>query len=83
MVDCPVASLQAGEQGTVKFQVEVTEVGRAENCLVVGTSGSPGSIRLPVTKFVRRARFKPELDGIGKPIRSTLVTQMRWVLPAE
>jgi protein TonB len=79
--DYPTESLKAGEQGTVEFKVDVNADGRAENCVILKSSGFPRLDKATCDVVVRRARFKPASDGNGAPIRGTWSNKMNWVIP--
>jgi periplasmic protein TonB len=63
--DYPSASVRAGEQGTTKLEVCVTEQGRVQSVNVVGSSGS-ARLDDAAAKWLRNARFSPAVAG-GKP----------------
>lgn len=75
----PKDLLKRGEGGEVAFQVGVTEKGRAENCVILASSGHPALDKATCDNIVKQARFKPGTDHDGKPKRATFSSRMRWI----
>lgn len=64
-VDYPSDALRKGQQGNVIVAFDITVAGRATNCVVESSSGSPSLDRVPCRLLERNARFKPASDGSG------------------
>lgn len=77
----PWEALRKGHQGTATFVVEVNEAGRADSCRISVSSGWPELDEATCSEIMKRARFKPAIDGQGKPTRGTYTNSVRWVLP--
>lgn len=79
--DYPTAALREGREGTASFTVDVTEQGRAENCVITQSSGWADLDEATCNVVKLRARFRPKTDQDGKPIRGTFSSKVRWKLP--
>jgi protein TonB len=77
----PKEALRKGHEGIVKFTVDVTAEGKAENCRIIGSSGWPELDEATCTELVKRAHFKPATDSQGEPTRGTFTNSFRWVIP--
>jgi TonB family protein len=64
-VDYPSGALRSGEQGNVIVAFDITADGRAKNCIVEASSGSPTLDRVPCRIIERKARFIPASDESG------------------
>jgi protein TonB len=61
----PSASIRAGEQGTTRLEVCVSEQGRVTSVNVTGSSGS-SRLDQAAAQWLQRAKFSPAVAG-GKP----------------
>lgn len=77
--DYPPAALQAKLRGTVIVQLQISAIGRVENCAVEGSSGHPELDDATCRLVVRRGRFKPATDAHGQAVPSTYKQTYRWV----
>jgi protein TonB len=80
--DYPVAAVQAMQQGTVRFRVDVNAQGRVTNCTILRSSGSSILDATTCQLMQRRARFTPATDANGNPAPASLDEQYTWKLPA-
>lgn len=77
--DYPAESLAAHEQGEVTAAFDVTETGAVENCKVIRSSGYLRLDDATCPLIEERARYRPAVDGAGKPMRSADVRAFRWI----
>jgi periplasmic protein TonB len=76
----PAASLKAGEQGTVGFEVALNRDGKIESCLVTSSSGFPRLDEATCDMIVRTARFRPS-EKRGSARIPKLNYFIEWTLP--
>ena len=85
--DYPRSAWQAGEQGTVRFRLEVGPDGRVANCQVTGSSGSVALDEATCQIMRSRARFTPARDGKGNATADVFSSSITWrvaqTAPAE
>lgn len=81
--DYPSSSLRLGEQGTVRFELAITADGRASDCRVLASSGSPELDAATCKRVTQRARFEPATDGSGARVNGTYTGSIRWVIPQD
>lgn len=74
----PASAWREGRQGTVGLRVNVTTDGRAADCQVVVSSGSPDLDQAACMGMERYARFNPALDSEGRPITSAFSTRITY-----
>ncbi len=55
--------------------------GRAVDCRVLKTSGVPDLDQASCRALVKRARYRPALDAMGKPVESYGTRNVQWLLP--
>ncbi|TVV73463.1 energy transducer TonB [Sphingomonas solaris] len=79
--DYPAAALKAGTEGVSAVRWDITPEGKAENCSVTTSSGSPDLDQAACTAIVGRARYVPALDKKGRPVRSFATRRVRWQIP--
>lgn len=77
--DYPDASRRAEEQGVTRVQYTVATDGRAMNCKVTASSGSPRLDDATCKIIERRFRFNPATRD-GKPVEETKTQPVRWQL---
>jgi TonB family protein len=77
----PPRALAAGEQGEVRFRVDVNEKGLVLSCEVIQGSGHWRLDRETCDLIVNHATFKPTIDGDGKPRSSVHDGVVRWKIP--
>lgn len=81
--DYPPGALRDNREGVVRIKWQINEQGKAENCEVISSSGSPDLDETACRLIVRRGRYSPALDQTGRPIRSTDSRSIRWTIPKE
>lgn len=81
--DYPSADLRAENQGTTSFELAVGPDGKATDCRVTNSSGFPSLDTKACQMLLRRARFKPQLDGNGQPMAATYRNRVRWQIPKD
>lgn len=81
--DYPTRALREERAGVTGFRVTVTPDGRAGDCVVTSSSGSPDLDEATCSNVKRRARFNPATDGEGKPTTGSYSGRIRWVIPKD
>jgi len=81
MDDYPSKALREHRQGTTYFTVTVGTDGRARDCVVTKSSGSPDLDEAACKIIVKRAHFNPATDDQGKPIEKPYSNSVKWKLP--
>lgn len=77
--DYPTGALWSGENGLVRFRLDIEPDGAVANCRILFRT-NPDSFADLSCKLLRdRARFLPALDSGGKPVKSYYLGQVRWV----
>lgn len=79
--DYPAEALLKSEQGTVTILWEIGIDGRAHNCKVVVSSGSPSLDEASCISVTSRARYRPAVDKDGKPMVTHETRRVDWQLP--
>jgi protein TonB len=79
--DYPAAALRAGDEGLVRYRIEIGASGRVSNCAVTGSSGS-AALDQATCRIVRtRTRFTPARDGAGNAVPDAREGEISWRLP--
>jgi protein TonB len=81
--DYPSSDLRAENQGTTSFELSVNGDGRATDCKVTNSSGFSSLDQRACQMLMRRARFRPQLDGNGNPMPFTYRNRVRWQIPKD
>jgi TonB family protein len=81
--DYPASALRKGEQGTVRYLLEIGADGRVRGCRVIRSSGSSSLDSAACRVMTERGRFRPAIDSTGSPAESEEVQAVAWSLPAE
>lgn len=76
--DYPAAALRAGEQGTVRFRLDVAANGRVTACTISGSSGSASLDSTTCRLMTMRARFEPARDRLGRPVADSFESRIAW-----
>ena len=76
-----LAALSGLERGSVGISIRVTAEGRASNCRVVRSSGSPPADSLMCELTERYVRFRPALDPRGRPVAQDVTWYPNWWRP--
>jgi TonB family protein len=79
--DYPAEAVRNGLQGAVDFEVDVSEVGIARACRIVGSGGSAVLDRRTCELVMTRAIFIPASDGQGGRRAGTYEGRLTWRLP--
>ena len=79
--DYPSAAIRTGEEGAVKFALDVSATGAVTGCRIVESSGFADLDAQTCASAMIHARFDPAVDAHGKAVAGTYVRRMRWTLP--
>lgn len=77
----PARALAAGEQGPVRFRVEINEKGVVQSCKVTASSGFERLDRETCDLIVEHAKFKPVLDSEGIAREAIHDGVVNWRIP--
>ncbi|WP_082467545.1 MULTISPECIES: energy transducer TonB [unclassified Sphingomonas] len=80
--DYPAEALRRGEEGVVKFAIDVDRRGRVAGCRIL-QSGGLTLDEATCRGMVTRLRFKPARDADGKAAAGVWQREMRWRLPSR
>lgn len=83
MNDLPPALRQTGWSGRVDVRYRVDVDGRVGGCSIDRSSGQPEVDALTCRLITERFRFKPSLDGAGRPVRSVIVESHEWIVERD
>ncbi|MGK6318241.1 energy transducer TonB [Sphingomonas sp. DT-204] len=81
--DFPDDIVDANFDGTVGVRYGIGTDGRVTDCEVARSSGNPRLDVYTCSLIERRFRFRPALDGQGRPVPSTMVQNHSWRLEIE
>lgn len=81
--DYPASAARDGRGGRTVISYQVNEQGRAENCQVTSSSGSPDLDDQACKLIIRRARYAPAKDQNGNALRTSVTLPFRWDPPKE
>lgn len=76
--DYPAEALRNGEQGSLRVALDVDADGRVTGCAVTQSSGSRSLDDATCPLMMRRAVFRPALDGAGRPVPGIVVEKVTW-----
>ena len=79
--DYPASALARGEQGSVRFRLQVEPDGRVTNCTIVRPSGAAALDNATCRIMMSRARFTPARDSQGNPAPDWVESEIRWKRP--
>ena len=79
--DYPSRSLRDGNQGVVRFLLDVASSGRVKACSITKSSGFSELDEATCSNISRRARFEPVVGPDGKPASGRYSNAIRWVIP--
>ncbi len=77
--DYPLGALWNGENGIVRFRLDVEPDGSVSNCRILFRTNPDSFADLSCKLLRERARLAPALDSAGKPVKSYYLSQVRWV----
>src|SRR5690606_25130383 len=60
--DYPASELSKGIEGVTRFELEISDEGKATNCSVTESSGSAVLDKTACEKVLSRGKFRPALD---------------------
>jgi TonB family protein len=81
--DYPIALRRAKVEGISTIAWEITTEGMVADCRIVQSSGTPALDEAACVAITARGRYKPALDGAGRPLRSWNSARVRWQLPSD
>lgn len=76
--DYPLASWQNGEEGFVRYTVDVDVDGKATDCTIAEGSGYPALDAKTCEVVLERAEFKPALDDENAPVAGSITRTYNW-----
>lgn len=77
--DYPRRARTAGLQGTVETEIAVGANGRPTGCSIVRSSGSPELDQTTCQLIMRRFRFRPARDRLGRAIPDIVGYDHAWI----
>jgi TonB family protein len=77
--DYPEQAIRESAGGRSRVVLRIDEAGTPKDCLVEETSGIATLDAQTCAILIERAKFAPALDANGKPTRSVLTEQVKWV----
>jgi protein TonB len=81
--DYPPSALRAEAEGTTAVSWEISEAGRAENCVVTSSSGNAALDDATCKVILRKGKYSPAVDQNGSPIRSRASRRVTWRMPTD
>lgn len=79
--DYPRSALRAGIEGSVAVRFTVQTDGRVSGCTVVRSSGNEDLDSTTCRLIERRFRYRPALDGQGRPVPEVVRKSYDWLIP--
>lgn len=79
--DYPSQDLREGNQGVVRFRLDIGANGRVMTCTVTASSGFPRLDAAACSKLASRARFDPAIDESGAKTAGSYSSSVRWTIP--
>jgi protein TonB len=76
--DYPPEALRAHQEGTALFTLDIDVLGCPTRCTITRSTGFAILDDATCAMLLRRAQFKPAVDGDGKPIPATWSSKFRW-----
>lgn len=81
--DLPGELLDTGFSGTTSVRYLVAQNGRVPSCEVTRSSGNAVIDETTCRLIRQRFRFRPSLDGNGRPVDSTIIENHSWEIEAD
>lgn len=78
--DLPPELRRPGFHATVGVRYRVETDGRVSGCEISRSSGMPALDRVTCDRIEERFRYRPSLDGDGRPVRSIIEENHEWVI---
>jgi hypothetical protein len=79
--DYPRQAVWNRDGGLTSVVILVDEKGAVRDCMIDGTSGIATLDAMTCIVVRQRAKFEAATDKDGKPVRSFLMTRVRWAMP--
>lgn len=79
--DYPASALRLAQEGAVTVSLAINTNGNVAGCDVVRSSGSAALDDTTCRMIQRRARYRPAIDGGGRPVPGIDRHTVRWTLP--
>lgn len=79
-LDYPQAALLERKQAIVAFRLMVDAEGKPTSCALQRSYSGELFNTLTCNILMRRARFQPALDAMGKPVASYFISQVNWLM---
>lgn len=76
--DFPNKALMAGNNGYVRFRLDVDAAGQVTGCRILFRTKPDEFADHSCRLLMKRAKFIPALDAAGKPVKSYYISQIRW-----
>lgn len=76
--DYPAEALRKGEEGRVRFRLDIDARGRVTRCTIVASSGSASLDSTSCRIMTSRARFVAAKDAAGQPVAATILHSIDW-----
>ncbi len=80
--DYPPDAFAARRSGRVGLRFTVGVNGRVTDCRVTRSSGTPELDAVTCALIIKRFRYRPALDAMGRPVPQQVVGDHDWVIPA-
>ncbi|MEH3035687.1 MAG: energy transducer TonB [Sphingomonas adhaesiva] len=81
--DYPGEVGEAGIHGTVTVKFMVWTDGRVRTCQIARSSGNPTLDETTCRLIQKRFRYRPSLDGEGRPVPAWLIENHEWVIRGD
>lgn len=81
--DYPTVALRAAQNGLVQFRLDIDETGKVAGCRVLSHFKPDTFADMTCGLLIKRAKFKPAIDAVGKPVKSYFVNQIRFLIPED
>lgn len=81
--DYPADAIRRGVEGNVRFRLVIDQRGNVESCTVTASSNDAALDAATCSIASIRGRFTPARDRQGHPVKDTVTSRVRWVLPSE
>lgn len=79
--DYPSQALSREQSGVTAFVLLIDEKGRMRDCMIEQTSGIATLDISACLVIAQRSKFLPAIGADGKPVRASISSRVRWVLP--
>jgi len=76
--DYPAEAIPRRAQGITDYRLRVDATGRVDRCEIERSSGNAALDAATCRVITKRARFRPAVDGSGRPIGGTYLGMVHW-----